>query len=407
MNIGCTTCGFVVEWVRVSKRSKWRLIRGHPELLTAGRYVYAPAGTPHYPLWHNFGSRNWTSDERDPWPALGEWEGANQVDLGGLATAYPAARLIGDPQCIEQGERFPLPIIPDYSLVGGFDSRCFRQSGLPPIPRRVDTTDRAWQRQFALLQDLLYDNPLAAKIVAQNLFGPLASVTVVPDSDSFVPGSLIIVLPEQTIVIVSGTTTETQTALQILYQANGLQNIGPFDTNGIWWTAANYLFTRVNLAGADPTKPITLVGHSYGGAIATIMAATYHRAQPDRDIQLLTFGMPKPGGQRLHDILADLTQTHLVNDGDPIPALPTVAALLVPVNVAAPAWLQLQWPTFIRPDGQITLAANGTQTVSQGDSILFSTVIQMVSDAVLGNPFTVGQPHEIKEYLFRLSLTPP
>ena len=130
---GCLTCGYVVDFLRSCYESTWRLFSNDPRT-TAGRYYFSDPDAPHYPGLHNFGSRNWTSDEREPPPALGETDQIHRpYSKGGLPIPRPPAVRLGDQACIEQGERFPLPML-DRFFVAGIDSRCYPIGLAPPAP---------------------------------------------------------------------------------------------------------------------------------------------------------------------------------------------------------------------------------------------------------------------------------
>ncbi len=95
--------------------------------------MFRPANTPHYPGLHNLGSRNWTTDERDPPPALGETDFAPRpYDKGAIRAGHPPAILLGTADCIANGDTLPLPVfVPPRTFPGGFDSRIYTAAGLP------------------------------------------------------------------------------------------------------------------------------------------------------------------------------------------------------------------------------------------------------------------------------------
>lgn len=398
----CSTCGYVVEWVRTCFFSDWRLIQGHPEILTRGGYVRRPAGTPHYAGWHNLGSRDWTSDERDVEPALGEYSGARSYSTGFLAVPAPPAGLVGSANCLAEGERFPLPVVPDFHLVAGFDSRCYTVAPDPGPPATPNVQSREFQIQMAVAMDLLSTDPAQAVTFLEGIYGPDAVVTIVDVNGGLLPASIIVKLPTQSIVLVGPTTSNTQLAWQAIYVANPVINVGPFGTSPFWWAASFAVGQRIQTAGVDPDKPITLVGYSYGGAVATTLAARYHIGKPDRIINLLTFGMPRPGNQQLIDSLEGINQVHLVNDNDPVGSLPPQPGELLPVNLGAASWMFSQYLPWQKPRGTVVLFPDGSTQDTQQSTVLYSALFGIVSDAVLGNPFDPGQPHEIKEYLARL-----
>ncbi len=87
------------------------------------------------------------------------------------------------------------------------------------------------------------------------------------------------------------------------------------------WADAKAAAERARAGG----KPLLIVGHSLGGAIAAILA---HRLATEHDhapIAVYTFGMPRPGDQAFADVYnAKLGRStfRLVHGEDPIAAIP-------------------------------------------------------------------------------------
>jgi hypothetical protein len=120
-----------VDWLRTSYESEWLLFRGRADR-TRGRYVRLPQDAPHYPGLHNLGSRVWTSDERDPQPELGECNDTRHRYYNGApAGIIPPAGLIGNADCIANGETNPGALFP-REFVSGWDTRCYALPA-PPI----------------------------------------------------------------------------------------------------------------------------------------------------------------------------------------------------------------------------------------------------------------------------------
>jgi hypothetical protein len=88
-----------------------------------GYYYFCRPGTPHYPDWHFFGSRNWHKGDGTPDPLFGETSGSRQTwRNGSFATTFPDARRVGDQGCIELGTGRHSP---PTSLIAGVDARCW------------------------------------------------------------------------------------------------------------------------------------------------------------------------------------------------------------------------------------------------------------------------------------------
>jgi hypothetical protein len=88
-----------------------------------GYFFFCDPGTPHYPDWSYFGSRNWHKGDGSPIPPYGELENAKQAWRdGSFPTVKPDATLIGDQSCIENGNHVgPQPV----ALIAGVDIRCW------------------------------------------------------------------------------------------------------------------------------------------------------------------------------------------------------------------------------------------------------------------------------------------
>lgn len=80
---------------------------------------------------------------------------------------------------------------------------------------------------------------------------------------------------------------------------------------------------NTQLANKNPTK-VHVVGHSLGGAVANILAATF--ALRGIGVELYTFGAPRPGVDSFRDLLADEVKEGNIyrafNMSDPVPLVP-------------------------------------------------------------------------------------
>lgn len=383
--------------MRACRTSKWRLFRGRPDILTPGRYVFVPPTTPHLPFFHHYGVRDWTRQEAVPWPELGEYQGAKVFWDGTSPVAPPPASIIGDRECLSAGARWPLTVVPE--LIGGWDSRCFIR--VPAIP--IDLTSRPVLTELALVQDLLYVDPAAAAAVLQNMLGPTAVITITPNSSSLYPGSLIAVTPTYSLVVISGTTTNQQLALQAMYLGGGPVSYGPFSTSPLWYNASTVIHDRMVAAGVDPLQPVLLTGHSYGGAVAQVLAARYVWAQPGRPVQIATFAAPKALDGRGAYLIKPLVQTHINTDGDPVTQMAPNLNTLLPVLTLAPPSFIDRWSSWANPPNSLHLSASGELT--PGEPPIFTT--GQLSDIVTGAVLNLAIPdfpfHSIKFYYQRLA----
>ncbi|KAG8798784.1 hypothetical protein FRC17_007320, partial [Serendipita sp. 399] len=76
------------------------------------------------------------------------------------------------------------------------------------------------------------------------------------------------------------------------------------------------------------TKKVTIIGHSMGGAIGTLAAASFKlRLGPDYTFKVVTFGQPRVGNQAwinwFNTNISDITRIN--NKDDPVPILPDLS----------------------------------------------------------------------------------
>jgi len=391
-----------VEWVRSAFVSSWFLYRD-TDVQTRGRYVFAPASTPHYEGLHNLWSKSWVTEYLEDQPALGEVVAAKRVyDTGVPGAVAPVAGLVGTADCIRNGESYPSG--QTDQLRGGWPLTCYDlnppAANSPPPP--VDLLDCHVQRLFAEISDLLYRGNGSLAVAPLQDALPLATITRVPNSSSPYPGSLVAVNGSETVVVVSGTTNAQQWALQAMFGASGQTDYGYYATLRLWNDAAGVILRRIDDAGADAAGPVRLVGHSYGGAVVALVAIRYRLGNPGRDIQVLTYGMPKPGDDRVSNLLSLVTQVHLVNSDDPVTFLPPSGPELAMVDWLVPLSVQVRWGVYQRPGGRVGLSPTGERTASPGPDPVYPFLFRLTTAFATNQPPEALTAHNAWEYHRRI-----
>lgn len=385
MTPGCSTCGYVVEWLRSCYESEWRLFQDRPDIKTPGRYVFAPPGTPCYPSWHNLGSSIWTTDERDPEPLLGEVDGTHRkYSLGVAPLPFAPAGLIGSVACIEQGERYPLPLI-DRTFPGNWDSRCFHIPP-PPLPPGIPTPDiflcETQRSYIQAIGQLSAGNTASAVAILQAAL-PGWTITSVDDGDGPIPGSLIAIRGNSTVILVAGTSNLTQWTYQITGGLLGITDYGWYSTLAFWRQASDAILARLENAGMDSSGPLCFVGHSFGAALCCILAARMLMFNTGRPVQLLTFGCPKPGDDRLIALLRPSRQLHFVNSDDPIPYLPPGINEIAIVAALVPDSLIARWSSWRPPENRFGLTPEALRYDNPSAiglvGIIYRTVVRLLA----------------------------
>jgi len=301
---------------------------------------------------------------------------------------------VGTLPCFLLGETEP----PDLTrtFLGGFDARCYR-TPLDLVPTTlplVSISDRATITELARIQEALYNDAAGAAVMLSILLGPDSVVSFVPDSPtSSFSGSLIGISPTQTIVMSSGTTNQQQFAFQFLYGASGPTDYGSFSTNAQWFANATELNNRMVAAGVDLSKPITFVGHSYGGATVNVLAGQILLAHPNAELQIFTTGTPRSGDQRLYDLIETRPIVNVVADGDPVASIPPVGVELYPFFLFAPAPLYAQWQTVAKPRNVLMIDGEGNLREGNPYLLSYSTISQAVMAAIALDPQPVYANH--------------
>lgn len=285
----------------------------------------------------------------------------------------------------------------------GFPLFCFPHAA---DPTTFDPLDRGNLAFLARAIDLLYHAPsdVAAHLLSR--FGPDAAVSVVPDSASVIPGSAILTLNGWTLVVITGTSNFQQLAAQLCYALTGPVNLGSFSTSPTWFLASLAINARVNASPSDPAKPIIFTGHSYGGALGCLLAATYKAARPARSVQLATFGCPRPGDNRLVGLLEQTRRIHVANRGDLITCLPpTLAELGFLWNVVPPLLLS-QWLVIVPTGKQLVLEEDGSALDDNSSVATLTQLAEAVGTLIPGSPLPPYTAHGITTYIGRLLASP-
>ena len=395
----------VVEWARSCYSSRWHLFQDSLGTETAGRYYFSPAGSRHYPFAHNLGSRSWHDSNWQHELRLGESLDAAHIYYAGTSPVIaPQDRIVGKPECVKSGEKIAdAAIIGD--LVDGFPSACFiPPETLPDLWFEVGTINRCIvQKIYAVVIDWLYVDDEERIIQALTDWLGAAVTISVHGGTPFLPAVVTIIHPEFSVIILDGTRNFQQFALQALYAQIRPTNIGIFGTNRFWYSASTWATAWLENDGADPAKPILLVGHSYGGAVAQILAARYRAWRPEREIRYLTYGSPKPGDQRLIDLLRQCQGISLANDNDIVTVLPPDRLTLIPVVAALALPVLFLLENWKRPANQLLLREDGSAFTNESVLLDFDTLLAIMIRVIAQEPLDVIIGHSSGEYVARLS----
>jgi Lipase (class 3) len=400
-----------VEWVRTCFSSSWRLFVNQPGVYTRGRYVRCPPGTPCLPFPSSLGSRDWTSDERDPWPLLGEVEGNVRRYNDGSQHGPPALPvLVGNRDCIQYGESV-YPPFPLVTLEDGWDSRCPRR--VAPVPSGtpvVDIFDCHFQQWAAQCMQAVYDMSLGdvGAVVAARY--PLAQISTFFNTlNGPTPSHVVIVIGQTTIVVVAGTDPLLQWFGQIISSLLPLRDNGQYATLLLWVAASTVVLNTLSLASSNISGQLVFVGHSFGGALANLCAVQTKQAIPARRVGVLTFGCPKTGDERLVMLLRTVEQLHLVADGDLVPYLPPSGTTAAVINWLLPTPFRLTTGPFQWMELSQLLLESGQRRYIPSENVPFASIAEMIVVWLASpSPPAVQWQHFLTNYMRLITCgTPP
>lgn len=207
----------------------------------------------------------------------------------------------------------------------------------------------------------------------------------------------------QVVVAAAGIET-TQDGLAVF--ASSLQ---PLVTEGSWrasdavLSGGRGMFGNLGDRFSSGPRSWVLAGHSYGGSCLCALAGLLSNAGVVADLQLLTFGSPRPGDSTLRDLLTNFVVRRVMNSDDPVVRFPPHIDEAPALCLTAGFEATLQWSRYVQPQGGLVLWPDGTQQTRQ-----LPTQLLPVTDLTLGGWalsdrgfFATG--HRIAEYQFRVA----
>lgn len=318
------------------------------------------------------------------------WEG--DIDVSTVEAARPSFSPIERPAVItltrirEQ--------VPRASI--GFPASCF--DAPPECHERMDVN---WSRNWFWMCKAIkagYTSMSNALKIVRGYVPCVFRAYFEEFDDTAIPGFLFAATNEWNILVIPGTNNVNQFVFQAIGTAVGLDDFGNYSTLQSWEIAKESILTKIRNSGVPIRDKWLIMGHSYGGVIASLMTATVGTRNLHREIRLFTIGSPVPGDERLQDILADHAQAHLQNAGDPVPSFPPAG-----VQIASWVWLLTTYyrnffSTFANYRTRYVLEEGGNYRMNEEDPDAYDRLQQIISDVQNGYVVEVGPYHASETY---------
>jgi len=397
--------------------------------------VRTPTSRPCLPRPSPFWSLDWTGGQRETQPVFGEEEGTRRYYSGQPPESFPGAVLLGNygrteltiiPQDdlppvithtggptentrqITVGSCLSIPS-PTRSFTDGFDTRCYTENGVLPLPLFTifDVAARTDQVFLANVLRLLFSDPATALATLTITLDPATTITVLPATGVRGRATLCAVGPVFDLVLCEGTTNNLELLEQVVGANVPMLDLGFAAVNLVQNAWRIDLLDHMAAAGVNGTRPIVFAGHSLGGVLCSIIAVQTRLTHPSLDLQLLTFGMPKPGDVRMRFWLQSFKGVHIGNRGDAVPELPPgLPESLVLLPILLPGQLAL-FNLYRRPHNTLVLEEDGRVVAGDGEQAGIIWLRRMVEDLIGGSLPDLPAVHAMEEYSRRLELLPP
>lgn len=324
------------------------------------------------------------------------WQG--MADASTILGGDPAFSPDDDPALVTLVDVRNLP----YRRHRGFPQACF--SGPADCHQVFDLAiPQNWQFHCKMLEYSYNPLPIMGQYL-QTICPCLNRGRFVPNSDAATPGSFMADTNDWTLIYISGTDNFQQKALQGASSVLGPIAGDNYGTLLFWYTNFQRIARRIIDQEIAIRPNWFIAGHSYGGALASILAAVVKRADPSRNVNLFTIGCPCPGDARLYEMLSTVNQVNLQNTGDPVCSMPPAGANLQAVWSLLTVPLRNTWQVWFPPQRRVNISPTGVRTNINEGAVEFGTLQTLVNAIVDGVPPADYPAHQASVYYARASV---
>lgn len=206
------------------------------------------------------------------------------------------------------------------------------------------------------------------------------------------------------VVVIDGVTTALQGAALADSYTKPMRGQDGWKAVGLAYQDASTIVNVLDSIHTLPAMNLLVAGYSYGGCLAECIAAMVTGNQLWPNLELLTFGSPRPGDEALALRLRSVPTRRLMNDDDPVPRFPPhaneawLATSLLPFPIAYLLSL------YCQPQGGIQLSDSGQLTATELPSRFLPIADVDLVQWVVSTHGMRATSHSISTYVERLKL---
>jgi pimeloyl-ACP methyl ester carboxylesterase len=351
-----------------------------------------------------YGSRNWNPESHALSQGLGERLDVPQEWNEGAAPAWPVrAVAVGSKDCIANGDLIADGVPYAATFDGIIEACIIKQNPDDVLWTKVsDYQNCNVQRMYAfVILAMANDDGISVDRILRAFVG-VGPVISFHKSDGVFNGVCTVTSATWQLVLFDGTRNAQQFALQAFNAIAGPQDFGGISTNPFWFDASTVAMAKMIGDGQAAGMRLMCVGHSYGGAVACLVAARNRQADALRAVVYMTFGCPKIGDLRFVNVLQTCKGICISNDGDIVTILPPDAKTLAPILPLFPAFDLLLWARWHRPMPQALLFPDGHFQPNAQVPTDTATILALVADVIAQQSFDPVTQHFLVGYVGRL-----
>lgn len=177
--------------------------------------------------------------------------------------------------------------------------------------------------------------------------------------------------------------------------------------NPVFIDALNSFFPQLTAALYNDNRKKYIVGYSYGGALACVLAKSLSANVPNVEIQLNTFGQPRPGNIDFANAVYPLSLARWWLPEDPVRYIPPHSDECPALTLLSATELVQGMNSQVQPSFGASISDNGFITFGQGSPGPGNIVAWSIAQWIAGAQGFNAPKHSLSEYIRRFELAIP